>query len=218
MKKSVAVIGLGKFGSSLVIELAKQGVEVLAIDSNPEKVDLVSEYAVHAVVCKNFEEDTLRQIGVQNVDYAFVSFGDDIHTSVLLSLVLKEMEIPHVWAKASTDNHVKVLSKIGVDHIVQPERDMAKRVAHHIGSKKIIDYIELSKDFSIAEIKASEKLHNKTLIKLDIRAKYGCTIVAIHREQEVFVSPSPTMLIHEGDILIVIGRTEDINRFDKKGV
>ncbi|KAA9021131.1 potassium channel family protein [Niallia endozanthoxylica] len=218
MKKSFVVFGLGRFGGTLVKEFAKLGIEVIAVDIDETKVSRYAEFVTHAVVANELDESSLRKIGIRNVDHAIVSFGDDMKSSVLTCLLLKEMGVPIVWAKAHDDYHAKVLEKIGVDRVIHPERDMAIRIAHHIASQKIIDYIELSKEYSIAEVIASEKLHNKTLIELDIRARFGCTIVAIQRGEDIVVSPAPDRVILKGDVLVVIGRNEDINRFDKKGV
>lgn len=218
MKKQFAVFGLGRFGGSLVKEFSDLGVEVLAIDTDQEKVNKYSEFATHAVQANASDEGVLKQLGVRNLDHAFVSFGENIEASILTSLLLKDLGIPQVWAKAQNDYHHKVLNKIGVDRVIHPERDMAKRIAHHIVSDKVIDYIELSEDYSIVEIIASEKLHNQSLLDLDIRAKYGCNIVGIQRGTEIMVSPSAEEKIYKHDILIVIGHNSDISRFEREGV
>lgn len=218
MKKSFAVFGLGRFGGTLVKEFAKSGIDVLAVDVDEAKVNYYSEFATHAVIAHEMDEDTLRKLGVRNIDHAIVSFGENIKSSILTSLLLKELGVPEVWAKATSDSHAKVLEKIGVDRVIHPERDMAKRLAHQLVSKKIIDYIEISNEYSIAEVVATNKLHLKTLAELNFRAKFGCNIVALQRGEECFVSPSADQTIQTGDILVVIGRNEDINRLDQKGV
>lgn len=216
MGKSIAVFGLGRFGGTLVKELAKLGMNVLAVDTDETKVNFYAEYATHCIVTNGYDENTLKQLGINNMDVCIVSFGENIESSILTSLILKELGAPQVWAKAANQYHAKVLERIGIDRVIQPERDMAIRVAHHIGSKKIVDYIELSKDYSIAEIIASEKLHNKSIIDLKLRSKYGCTIIAIQRGNNMMISPDPHEIIQKGDLLIIIGRTVDIERFDKK--
>lgn len=218
MKKSFVVIGLGRFGGTLVKELTQLGAEVLAVDIDENTVNHYTEIATQAVIVEELEEHTLKKLGIRNFDHAIVSFGEDIKSNILTSLLLKEMGVPQVWAKAHDDYHAKVLEKIGIDQVIHPERDMAIRIAHQLVSKKIIDYIELSQEYSIAEVVASRKLHNKNLIELDIRKRFGCNIVAIQRGEEIMVSPSPDKIILEGDILVVIGRNEDISRFDEKGV
>ncbi|MCH1627377.1 potassium channel family protein [Ferdinandcohnia quinoae] len=218
MKKQFVVFGLGRFGGCLVKEFANLGVEVLAVDKDIDRVNEYSKYVTHSVQANALDELTLKRLGLRNFDHAFVSFGEDIEASILTSLVLKEIGIPQVWAKAYNSYHDKVLQKIGVDRVIQPERDMANRIAHRIVSDKIIDYIELSKEYSIAEIEVTDKINNKTLLQLDIRAKYGCNIVGIQRGQDFMISPAAEENIQKGDILIVIGQNQDINRFEQHGV
>lgn len=218
MKKQYAVFGLGRFGGSLVKEFHKLDVEVLAVDKNQEKINLYSDYATHAVQANAIDENVLKQLGIRNFDHVFVSFGDDIEASILTSLLLKELNIPKVWAKAQNDYHQKVLEKIGVDRVIHPERDMATRIAHHIVSDKIVDYIELSKDYSIVEIVASAKIHNQTYATLNASGKYGCYIVGYQRGDEIRVAPSPEERIQTGDILIVIGNNTNLNEFEEDGI
>lgn len=218
MTRQYAVLGLGRFGGSLVKEFSKLDVEVIAVDKNQEQVEKYSTFTTYCVQANAVNENVLKELGIRNIDHAFVSFGDDIEASILASLLLKDMGVPKVWSKAQNEYHHKVLSRIGVDRIIHPERDMAKRIAHHIVSDKMIDYIELSEEYSIVEIYASEKLHHKSLVELDIRAKYGCNIVGIQRGTEIKVSPSADEMVHKDDILIVMGHNNDIQRFEKEGV
>ncbi|WP_078550431.1 potassium channel family protein [Litchfieldia alkalitelluris] len=218
MRKQFAVLGLGHFGGNLVKEFHEMGVEVLAVDKNEEKVNLYSQYSTHAVVANTIDENTLKQIGIKNVDHVFVSLGENIEASILTTLLLKELGVKQVWVKAINSYHQKVLDKIGADKVIHPERDMAKRIAHHIISEKMIDYIEISKDYSIVEIIATEKVHNKTLEQLSVSHKYGCNIVGIQTNEDVKISPTPDEVINKGDILIMIGRNRDLTRFEEDGV
>jgi len=216
--KQIAVLGLGRFGGSLVKEFNELGIDTMAVDKSIDKVNEFASYATHAIQANTLDEPTLKHLGIRNFDLVVVSFGDDIEASILTTLHLKELGVKQVWAKAQNDYHHKVLDKIGADRIIHPERDMAKRVAHYIASEKIIDYIELSKDHSIVEIVASDKLHNQTLLELDVRAKYGCSVVAVQRGEEVIVAPIAEEVLQKGDVLIVIGHNSDLNRFEEKGV
>jgi trk system potassium uptake protein TrkA len=216
MKKEFAVIGLGRFGGSICRTLVEAGVEVMAIDIEESRVNEFANIASHAVIGNSTNESVLKNIGIRNFDHVIVAIGEDIQASILTTLMLKEMGVKRITVKAQNDYHEKVLSKIGADYIVHPERDMGKRIAHKIVSSNVLDYLELSDEHSIVEIVANEKLHGNTLIDLDIRANYGINIVAIKREKEVIVSPMATEIIQNGDILIVIGSDEDINRFEKK--
>lgn len=216
MKKEFAVIGLGRFGGSIVRELADQGVEVMAIDFKEERVNEFSMIASHAVMGDTTDESVLKGIGIRNFDHVIVAIGDDIQASILTTLMLKELGVKHITVKAQNDYHEKVLLKIGADTVVHPERDMGKRIAHKLVSNSVLDYLELSDEHSIVEIAAGGGLVGRSIIDLDIRAKYGINIVAIKRGNDINVSPQASEVILEKDVLIVIGADSDINRFEKK--
>lgn len=216
MKKEFAVIGLGRFGGSICRTLAEQGIEVMGIDNNEERVDEYSTIASHAVVANTTDEKVLKSLGIRNFDHVVVAIGDDIQASILTTIMLKELGVKKVTVKAQNDYHEKVLVKIGADHVVHPERDMGRRIANNIISNNVLDYLELSDEHSIVEIVASEKIDGYSILHLDVRAKYGINIVAIKRRDEIIVSPQANEMIYKEDILIVIGADVDINRFEKK--
>jgi trk system potassium uptake protein len=216
VKKEFAVIGLGRFGGSICRALSEQGMEVMAIDNNEERVNQFAMIVSHAVVGDTTDEAVLKSLGIRNFDHVIVAIGDDIQSSILTTLILKELGVKNITVKAQNDYHEKVLLKIGADHVVHPERDMGKRIAHNIISNNVLDYLELSDQHSIVEIVASSNLDGHSLIDLDIRAKYGINIVAIKRKDDILVSPQASEVIRKGDILIVIGADLDINRFEKK--
>ncbi|MCM3214892.1 TrkA family potassium uptake protein [Niallia taxi] len=216
MKKEFAVIGLGRFGGSICKELMELGMEVMVIDKNEERVNEYANIVSHAVVGNSVDENVLKSLGIRNFEHVIVAIGDDIQASILTTLILKEMGVNNITVKAQNDYHEKVLKKIGADSIIHPERDMGKRIAHNIVSNNVLDYLELSDEHSIVEIKASSRLAGRTMVDLDIRARYGITIVAIKRENDIIVSPQANEPIEQNDILIVIGADSDINRFEKK--
>ncbi len=216
VKKVFAVIGLGRFGGSIVKTLVEDGMEVLAIDYDEERVNEYAKIASHAVVGDTTDENVLKSIGIGNFDHVIVAIGENIQASILTTLMLKELGVNHVTVKAQNDYHEKVLRKIGADTVVHPERDMGRRIAYNIVSNNILDYLDLSEDHSIVEIVASEKMNGKSIIDLDIRARYGLNIVAIKRGNDINVSPQASDAINKGDILIVIGADTDISRFEKK--
>ncbi len=218
MKKEFAVIGLGRFGGSICRALSEEGMEVMAMDLDEDKVNSFSAIASHAVVGDSTDETVLKSLGIRNFDHVIVAIGDNIQASILTTLILKELGVKHITVKAQNDYHEKVLNKIGADQIVHPERDMGRRIAHNIISNNVLDYLELSDEHSIMEIVASQRMDGYSLIDLDIRAKYGINIVAIKRGKNIIVSPQATELILKGDILIVIGADTDINRFEKNVV
>ncbi|MFC0557752.1 potassium channel family protein [Halalkalibacter alkalisediminis] len=218
VKKQFAVIGLGRFGSSVCKELYKLGHQVLAIDSKEEKVNEMTRHSTHSAIANGTDEKALQSLGIRNFDYVIVAIGDDIQSSILCTLLLKEFGVENVWVKAQNYYHQRVLEKIGADRIVHPEQDMGIRIAQHLTSEKIVDYIELSADYSIVELIATDKVANKSLIDLDIRAKYGCTILGIKRGEDINIAPTPTDQIERSDILIVIGHKNDLKRFEDEGM
>ncbi|MFK2824848.1 TrkA family potassium uptake protein [Bacillus sp. B190/17] len=218
MKKEFVVIGLGRFGGSICRALSEQGVEVMAIDVDEDRVNEFAAIASHAVVADTTDESVLKSLGIRNFDHVIVAIGDDIQSSILTTLMLKEIGVKQVTAKAQNDYHEKVLRKIGADHVVHPERDMGRRIAHNMLSNNVLDYLELSDEHSIMEIVANSVLAGHTLMDLDIRARYGINIVAIKRGKEIIVSPQADEKILKEDILIVIGADSDINRFEQKAM
>ncbi|MDA3129236.1 potassium channel family protein [Aliibacillus thermotolerans] len=215
VKKQCAVIGLGRFGVSVSSELYKLGHDVLAIDINEEKVNEAVHHSTYSVVADGTDEKELRNLGIANFDHVIVAIGDNLQASILCTLLLKEMKVPSVWTKAQNHYHHKVLEKIGADKIIHPEHDMANRIAQHLISDKVMDYIELSDEYSIVEIASSPSMDGKTLAELDIRAKFGITILGIKRKKDINISPLADDTIREGDILIVIGHRKDLKRFEQ---
>ncbi|MBM7540431.1 NAD-binding protein [Amphibacillus cookii] len=218
MKREFAVIGLGRFGGSICRELSAEGMDVLAIDTTESKVNEFRNIASHAVIADATDERVLKELGIRNIDHVIVAIGEDIQASILTTLMLKELGIKKITVKAQNDYHEKVLNKIGADQVIHPERDMGRKIAHSIISNNILDHLELSDDHSIVEIKASNKLVGRTLVDLDIRANYGCNVVAIKsgETKEINVSPMATETISQNDTLVIIGADRDISRFEKQ--
>lgn len=215
MKKQFVVIGLGRFGGSITKTLVSLGHEVMALDQDEAKVNEFSQLATQAVQADSTDEQALKELGIRNFDHAIVAIGDNIQASILTTLILKDMGVIKVTVKANNDYHSKVLEKIGADRIIHPERDMGVRVAHHIVSENVIDYIELSPEYSLVEVIASQAMDSKTLGDLDIRANYGCNVMAIKTgDNEMNISPRAEDEIQKGDILVVIGSNKDINHFE----
>jgi trk system potassium uptake protein TrkA len=212
--KQFAVIGLGRFGSSLAKELVSQGFEVLGIDRDEETVDEMADILTHAIVADSTEEETLRSIGIRNFDCAIVAIGDDIQASIMTAILLKDLGVKMVVAKALTELHGKVLERLGVDRVIYPERDMGIRVAHQLVNPNLLDYIELSKDYTIVELSVPGKLNGVTLKELDPRAKYGCSVVAINKASGVIIAPAATDVINERDIMVIIGTNKQIESFE----
>lgn len=218
MRQNYAIIGLGRFGGSICRTLVESGQEVLAIDSSEDRVNEYMNIATHAVVGNAQDEMTLRSLGIRNFDHVIVAIGEDIQASILVTLMIKEMGVPNVVAKAQNEYHARVLEKIGADRVVHPERDMGVRIARNLVSKNILEFIELSDEFSLAEIKvANPKFFNKSLLELNFRQRFGLTVVAIRRVGgDVVVSPAANEIVRENDNLLVIGDTDEVDILDEK--
>lgn len=214
MKKQFAIIGMGRFGSSVAKTLYNLGFEVLAIDSNDNRIQEVTSMVTHAVTADSTDEDALRALGIRNFDVIVVAIGQDIQSSILTSLILKDLGVTMLVVKAQNELHGKVLKKIGADKVIFPERDMGTRVAHHLISPNILDHIELSEDYSIVEIHVANQMVGKNLRQLDIRAKYGCNVMAIKSGDKMNIAPHAEDLIKEYDVLVVVGKNEDLHNFE----
>lgn len=215
MRREFAVIGLGRFGGSVCEELSIEGMKVLAIDKNEHRVNEFKNIASHAVIADSTDEQVLRELGLSNIDHVIVAIGDNIEASILTTVILADMNVKKITVKAQSDYHEKILNKIGAHQVVHPERDMGKRIAHSIISNNILDYLELSEDHSMVEVAASRKMLGRTLVDLDIRAKFGCNVVAIKSGKTMNVSPTADYEIKQSDTLIVIGADKDISKFEK---
>ena len=183
-KQQYAVIGLGRFGISVARRLHEAGQEVLGIDVNEERIDDAELYVTHAVIADSTDEKALSAIGIRNFDCVIVAIGNDIQSSILTVMILKDLGVKKVIAKALGKLHGKVLDRIGADWIVYPERDMGERVANQLLSPNMLNYIELSKEYNIEEIMIPERMAEKSLRELNIRAKYNVSAIAVFREWE----------------------------------
>ncbi|WP_066313555.1 TrkA family potassium uptake protein [Bacillus sp. FJAT-29814] len=213
MADQFAVIGLGRFGLSIARSLFESGQEVLGVDVNEERVENAHPYVTHAIIADSTDEETLKSIGIRNFDTVIVAIGNDIQASILSVLMIKELGVKKVIAKALNKLHGQVLTKVGADWVVFPERDMGVRVAHQLLSPNVLNFIELSKDYSVEEIKIPEQMTDKTLRELDLRAKFNLSVIAIRHENDINISPSPDKIIDQGDVLVVIGKNRDLERF-----
>ncbi len=212
--KQYLVLGLGRFGMSIAKTLCELGQEVLAVDSDAELVNGIAPYVTQAMQLDATDEDVLATLGVNNFDAAIVSIGQNTRDSILVCVILKELGVPYLIAKASDDLHAKVLRKIGADRVIFPERDMGARVARSILTPNVLDLMNLSDDYQIIEIRVPSKWVGNSIIGLNVRRHYGLNILAIHRQERFLVSPAPDMLFASGDTLLVMGKKEDIERLE----
>lgn len=212
--KSFAVIGCGRFGAAVAKVLSELGNEVLAIDINADAVKDIAEFVTYAVEADVMDESTLRDLGISNMDAVVVSIGSNIQASIMATLIAKELGVKRVISKVHTELHAKVLRKIGVDRVIFPERDMGRRVAHNLASQNILDYIEISPEYSIVEIEVPDSWVGKNLKELKLRNKYGVNVIAIKGEYDINVSPTSEVIVKDKDIIIIIGSVEDVAKVE----
>jgi trk system potassium uptake protein TrkA len=218
--RQFAVIGLGRFGLSVAKTLTEQGCQVLAIDKDEELVQDASEFVTEAVQVDATDEKSLKAVGIKNVDVAVVGIGTNLEASILTTLTLKEMGVQEIVARAVTEEHGKVLEKVGATKVVFLERDMGMRVANSLVSPSIIEHIYLSPEYSIMETLAPQIFIGQSIGNLDIRAKHGLTIIGVRKKDqpnnkvcELNIAPRADYVITQGDVLILLGSNENLNKF-----
>ena len=208
-KQIYGIVGLGRFGMALAEELAEGGAELIAIDSDEEKVAQMREYTENAFVAKTLDKKTLLDMGMKNCDVAVVCIGEHIDTSILTTLNLVSMEIPHVIAKATSIEHGEILKKLGAD-VVYPEHDMAVRLAHRLETSRMLDFVQLSEKINISKIMLPPQAIGKTVVEVNLRARFGVNIVAIENGGSVLEIVRPDYAFREKDILYLSGSKEGI--------
>ncbi|MFE7937992.1 potassium channel family protein [Streptomyces griseoincarnatus] len=211
---SVVVIGLGRFGRALALELADEDTEVLGIDENTEVVQALSGSLTHVVRADSTKEDALRQLGVHEFDRAVVAIGSDLEASILTASLLISFGIDNVWAKAISEAHGRILTQLGVHHVVYPEHDMGQRVAHLVRGR-MLDYIEFEDDFAMVKTKPPADIIGLPLSDSAVRTRYGITVVAIKRPGEGFTYATADTVVEADDTVIVAGRTGATERFSE---
>ena len=220
-KQSFAVIGLGRFGSAVARTLVEMGQDVMGIDANEANVQAMAEVLPSVVQLDATDERALCAAGIRDVDVAVISIGENIEASLLVVMLVKEMGIRKIIAKAVTPLHGRILEKIGVQRVIFPEREMGARLAHGLVVPNVIDYIELSRDFSIIEMPAPQEFTGRSLKQLQLRNKYGLTLIAIKRkpagsDREVTnVAPAADDEILAGDVLALLGSNERLTQLDR---
>ena len=229
MTRQFAVIGLGRFGYSVAETLIKKGYEVLAIDNDEAKIEAVSDFATYAVQCDATDVRALKAVSVQNVDVAVVSIGENIEASILIVMTLKELGVKEIMAKAVTRLHGKILTNMGVTEVIYPERDAAIRLAHRLIAPNVLEYLELAQGYSIEEIEVPGQFVGKPLREASIRTTYGINVIAIKRRvtklvrgewqnvEEMNVNPDAEDILQKGDVMVIVGKEEDLDRLSKLG-
>lgn len=211
----IVVIGLGRFGSSLAAELVRRGSEVLALDSRPNEVQRHADELTHTAVADSTDPESLRQLGVHQFKRAVVAIGTDLEASILTTSLLSDFGIPHIWAKATSRQHGRILERVGAHHVVLPEHEMGERVAHLVNGR-MLDYIELAEHYALVKTHAPAEAVGSTLGELKLRSKYGVTVVGIKRPGEDFTYATADTTVGEGDTLVVAGTTPQVEAFAER--
>lgn len=213
-KNTYGIIGLGRFGHALAYELAQTGADLIVLDRDEEKVREFREYTDSAYIVKTLDKKTLSETGIQNCDIAVVCIGEHLDTSILTTLNLVSLGVPHVIAKARSFEHGEILEKLGAE-VVYPERDIAIRLAHRLEASRVLDYIQLSETLNISKLLVPNALIGKTIMKADLRGRFGVNIIAIESGKSISDSIAPDYVFKSGDILFVSGKTDGLNRLSE---
>lgn len=206
-QQQVLIIGLGRFGLSLARALVQGGSEVMAMDSREEATEEIADEVTHVMIADSTDESVLREVGLEHFDYVVCAIGGDIQASIMTTLLLKEMGVKQLIAKASTSLHGRALAKLGVDRVVYPEREMAQRLAQDFFTPQLTEILHLTVTQSMFEMPAPRAFEGRSLIELSLRERFGLNVLAIRRagESEPMVSPPPTETLVRGDALLVLG-------------
>lgn len=217
--KTFAVIGMGRFGISVAGQLFKMGYEVLAVDKDIDKVNAIADYVTQAVCADAKEESVLKSLGIRNYDCVVIAIGGDISDSVLITLNVKEAGVKQIVCKAMDRQHKKVLQKIGADNVIIPEQEAGVKTAVGLVSSRIIDIIDISDKYCIADTVVPKEWTGKSIEELSVRRHYGVNIVAVKNsldDKDVTISPNPDYKFRETDIVVLVGESEMINALDKR--
>ena len=212
--KRFAVIGLGNFGFHAAKALYEDGNEVIAIDTDRHRVQSIDPYCTEAVVMDSTDKEALKSLGLENMDAVVVSTGTQISTSILICFHLQEIGVKKILAKALDDDHAKILRRVGASEIIHPERDMARRVSRGLSRPNILDFIPLAEDYDLLQVEPPREFIGKNLMELNLRAKYNVHIIAIKElvPENFILVPPASFVIKDSNILIMLGKTEDIRK------
>lgn len=209
------VIGLGKFGETVVRTLHERGHEVVAVDRDHQRVQDARDACTTAIEADCTDEATLRALGIQDADAVIVSLGERMDASILVTLYLRQLGVGVIVVKAMSEDHAKVLKLVGATEIVHPERDTARRLARALGLRSVVEYLPLSADASLLEIRTPPAFVGRTLAEIDIRRRFQVLVVAIRRGEALVMATGGDERLLEGDVLVLVGRDADLDRLSR---
>lgn len=213
-KNTYGIIGLGRFGMALAMELVRSGADLIVLDQDEEKVREMREYTDNAFIVRSLDKKTLQETGIQNCDIAVVCIGEQLDTSILTTLNLSGLGIPTIIAKASSAEHGEILEKLGAQ-VVYPERDMAVRLANRLEASRMLDYIQLSEKLNISKLLVPEKMLGKTVVEVNLRKNFSVNIIAVENGSALIETVGPDYAFRKGDILYVSGSKDGLNRLSQ---
>jgi trk system potassium uptake protein TrkA len=212
MKRHIVVIGLGRFGAVVATTLYQHGHTVLGIDASREHVEQVSEAISHAVVADASDEGALRDLGIEGYDVGIVAIASNLEASVMATLLLKRFGVAHIIGKAASHLHAEILWRIGANRVIFPEREMGIQVAHTFGAPQLEDYLEVSVDYGLSRLSVPNEFVGQTIVDLDLRARFGLTVLLIRRRSEVLLHPARNERLQAGDQIVLAGRVEALEK------
>lgn len=211
-KKEYIVIGLGQFGMSIAQTLMQNDCEVLALDINEKRTRAIADSVTCAVTGNVMDAELLAGLGIRNFDGAVIAIGENMEASIMATMVVNELGVPHILAKAQSELHAKILRKVGADRVVLPEWEMGIRYANNMVHDNFFDAVELSPDISMMEINVRREWEGKSLKQLNMRAKYKINVIGIKSEDGFDVNPDPDEPLNANSKLVSIGRNEVLNK------
>ena len=215
MDKQFVVIGCGRFGQSVAIKLAELGAEVMVVDDNEEIIQSIADKVTYAVQADATDENAIKALGIRNFDVAIVTIGSDIQSSILVTLMVKELGVKQIVAKAQNPSHAKVLYKIGANRVVFPEKEMGIKIAKSLMSSNVLDLIDLAPDYSILEIKMKSEWIGKSLVDINMRRMYSISVIAVKKGDEIDINVEPDRILLKDDVLVVVGSNKDLERLER---
>ena len=212
--RRVVVIGLGIFGFNIAKDLYENGLEVIAIDKNKEVIQKIKDFSTKAILADGTDKEVMESIGIQPDDVVIISFGEDLASSTLITLHLKELKVKHIIVKAPNEDHKHVLEKVGANEVIIPEREMADKVAKSLIAPNILDYIPLSAEYTISEIVPPTHFMGKTIGEIHLRSKYHVEVIAVREilPERLTMVPRADFVIKDSDVLVVIGKEKDVQK------
>ncbi len=213
-KNTYGIVGLGRFGYALAMELAAAGADLIVLDRDEEKIRELREYTENAFIVRGLDKKTLSETGIQNCDVAIVCIGEKLDTSILTTLNLVSLGVPTVISKAASTEHGEILEKLGAQ-VVYPERDMALRLGNRLEASRMLDYIQLSEKLNISKLHVPEGMLGKTVVQVNLRKEFGVNIIALENDGNLMEIVAPDYVFRKGDILFVSGTKQGLNQLSE---